>query len=99
MHDGFDRSIFVGLGPLRMPRCLRSFAEFLRKILNNPVALGRMQLCLHSTQSEADDVTVMNLRTQLLAQFEPHLMSALDVLGPESWWMGTEIHEHRRPSG
>ena len=56
-----------------------------------------MKFLIHSPQSDADDIPMMQFAAEIIAQFEPQIVHEIDIFRPESRRMRTKIHKDRRP--
>src|SRR5436190_20482049 len=55
-----------------------------------------MEFTFHALQSDAHNVPMMDVAAEIVAEFEPQIMDAIDVFWPKPGWVRTKIHEYRR---
>ena len=97
----WDESAFLGRFHERLQASGRglAFAHFALHLFDNLKAIVALKVFFHAAEGDADDVAMVKVGTQAqtLREFEPDVVDAVDVFGPEARRMGAEVDEFRGP--
>jgi len=70
--------------------------ELFNHIMQNVRSFAGVKLFVHSPQSDTDDITMMQLTSEIVAEIEPKFMHQIDVFRPEPRRVWTEVDKDGR---
>src|SRR5215813_12362920 len=73
----------------------RAVIQFLPDIGDHIRTFLGMEFLVHSSKGYADDVAMMQLAAEILAQFKPEIVNQIHIFRPEPGRMRPQIHEYR----